>query len=113
MPYSILCDEHVPRQVARHLGREGHDVERVVGIPELGEGSTDTEIRTYARNTNRLVLTSDEGFLRAAPQTHAGLLFQPDDKLPAHEVSTIVTRIAEQIPQEDIERAVYVTRDWL
>lgn len=82
-------------------------------MPELGDSATDAAIRAYARDTDRLVLTSDSGFLRADTTTHPGVLFLVDDKLPAHRAATVVDRIAETIPQSEIERAVYVTTDWL
>lgn len=44
---------------------------------------------------------------------HAGILFQPDDRLSAHEVAQIITRISEHLPQDDLTGVVYVTRDWL
>lgn len=113
MAYAILCDEHTERNAAEYLRDEGHDAELIVDEPDLGPGTVDERIRAYAKQRDQLVLTSDEGFLAADPKSHAGVLFQPDDRLPAHEIARIVTTISEHIPQSDIERAVYVTEAWL
>lgn len=62
---------------------------------------------------DRLVLTSDKGFLTVDQEQHAGILFQPDDRLSAHEIAQIITRISEHLPQDDLTGVIYVTRDWL
>lgn len=113
MGYALLCDEHTERQAGQYLERQDHDVELVVDVPELGPGTPDAEIRRHARRHDRLVLTSDKGFLTVDQEQHAGILFQPDDRLSAHEVAQIITRISEHLPQDDLTGVVYVTRDWL
>lgn len=68
----------------------------------------------YALETNRLILTSDTDFLNEYDASdHAGLLFQPDDKLSPYTVAMIVTEIAEQIDPDGFRGVFYVTEDWL
>lgn len=83
MGYAILGDEHTERQVKTYLEKAGHDVELVVDVPELGPGTADAEVRRYAGEHDRLILTSDKGYLAVDESKHAGLLFQPNDKLSA------------------------------
>lgn len=112
MGFDVLADEHTERRVAQSLQARGHDVELVVDV--LGVGVDDDEIATYARVADRLILTSDTDFLSEfSKEDHAGVLFRPHDRLPATQVATIVTNVAEHAAQEDVDGIVYLTTDWL
>jgi len=113
LAYEILGDEHTERQAAEYLQRQGHDIKLVVDVPSLGPGTDDATIRAHARNQNRLILTSDAGFLAADVDSHAGLLYQPNDQLSAYEVASIISEIAMHCDQSTIESAVYVTTEWI
>jgi predicted nuclease of predicted toxin-antitoxin system len=58
----LLFDEQTSREVARRLS-ELCDVERVVTVPELGAGADDDEIRTYAVENDRNVVTEGPDFI--------------------------------------------------
>ena len=58
----MLLDEQTSREVARRLS-ELCDVERVVTVPELGAGADDDEIRTYAVENDRNVVTEGPDFI--------------------------------------------------
>ena len=48
MAYQLLCDEMTEASLAEYCRKLGHDAERVVATAELGPGSDDTEIISYA-----------------------------------------------------------------
>jgi len=94
----------------------GHDVVRVVTVPELGEGSTDKEIAAYAARTDRLVLTADDDFLGGFENIEqVGVLFQPDGSLSADEVVSIVETIDQFLGHDRAKEGppVYVSENWL
>lgn len=112
MTFSIIGNEHTARQVATYLEKEGHGVELTVDT--LGPGTNDPDIASYALDTDRLILTSDTDFLHEHDSDdHAGVLFQPDDKLSPYTVAMIVTEISTQVNQGQIDTVFYVTEDWL
>jgi len=87
----------------------------VVDVPELGAGSTDEEIATYAVNRDRLVLTSDTDFLSEHADHDIGVLFQPDETLPATRTVCIVEAIDNALDIEQVSQhsPVYVSSNWL
>jgi hypothetical protein len=107
--FSILADENVERQAARYLERQGHDVELVVDIDDLGPGSNDESIHEHALRTDRLVLTSDDDFFAFEEP----FLFLPNDRLDAYKTAIIVDTIGEHVTRESLSRPVYVTDAWL
>lgn len=111
MTFRILADEHCERKVVDYLRKEGHDVERVVDLSELGHGSSDAEIAAYARQENRLILTSDDDFL--AEVDYDGLLFQPDENMPAADVAAAISSISSHVDQNEMTSELYVTDNWL
>jgi hypothetical protein len=108
MTYRLVGDGHTERQVREYLVADGHDAELAVDVSALGPGTPDREIRRYALEADRLVITSHEGLLRCDLDGRAGLPFQPDDELSAHEVATVVTRISDRIARNDITDRTYV-----
>ncbi len=114
MTFRILADEHCERKAVDYLRKEGHDVERVIDVPELGHGASDAEIAAYAQREDRLILTSDDDFLAEIEHTeHAGILFQPNERMNAFDVASAVSSIASHIDQGKIDTDVYVTENWL
>lgn len=101
MPFAVLADEHVERRVATLLSDWGHDV--VLVVDALEPSVDDEVIAAYARETDRLILTSDTDFLTEyGPGDHAGVLFQPDDELRPYRVASIVDEIASHLPQSTV-----------
>lgn len=113
MGSTILGEEHTERQVKTYLEKAAHDVELVVDTLELGPGMADAEVRRYADEHDRLILTSDKGYLAVEESKHAGLLFQPNDNLSAYQISAIIAEIEQHLSQASIADTVYVKRDWL
>lgn len=58
--FPLLMDEHVPWALAQALRRQGWTVVRVVDLSELGQGSDDEQVFTYALELGYVVLSSDE-----------------------------------------------------
>lgn len=113
MSYRILADENVDRRVVPRLAADGHDVVHIDESDQLEKGTDDRSIAAYSLESDRLVLTGDDDFLREfETAAYAGLLFLEDDSLTYREIGEAVTAIASMIPQEDVE-TVYVTRSWL
>jgi|GEM_PF-2119854 len=56
-----LLDEDTSEELARRLSADGHDVERVVAVPELGDGVDDAEVEAYAERNEMVIVTHDEG----------------------------------------------------
>jgi hypothetical protein len=67
--------EYRPRIVHR-LEHYGHTIKHVDYVPELGKGTNDDAIATYSLDTDRLILTNDDDFLREfGAGDYRGLLF--------------------------------------
>jgi predicted nuclease of predicted toxin-antitoxin system len=114
MQVSFLLDENIAAPLADKLDKAGHDVERVVNVSELGEGVDDTTIRRYAVQENRLIVTSDDDFVRLSADSHRGVFYVPDQSLPPHELYHIIQRVIEAFPsREAMDTVTYVTTDWL
>lgn len=109
----LFCDEHIEKQVAIHLGKMGHTVERVVDVSELGPSSSDDEIANYARSHDQLILTADDDFLVRESSERRGVLFVPTDQLDAFHIASIVDAASDHVSQEEIDTVLYVTRNWL
>jgi predicted nuclease of predicted toxin-antitoxin system len=114
MEVSFLLDENIAAPLADKLDKAGHDVERVVGVSELGEGVDDTAIRQYAVREDRLIVTSDDDFVRMPADSHCGVFYVPDQSLPPHELYSIIQRVIESFPtREAMDTVTYITTDWL
>jgi len=113
MGYRILADENVEAATVNYLQKLDHDVAWVGDIDELGLGVNDSTIVTYARETDRLILTQDDDFLTEFDLGEtAGVLFQEDQSLSAREIGDIVHELSECIEQSDVTLE-YVSRNWL
>jgi predicted nuclease of predicted toxin-antitoxin system len=94
----------------------GHDVVRVVTVPELGEGGTNEEIAAYAARTDRLVLTADDDFLSGFENIEqVDVLSQSDESLSADEVVSVVETIDQFLGHERAkgDPPVCVSENWL
>ena len=95
MGYRILADENIGQATVTYLRECGHDVEWIGDVPELGLGASDGAIATYARETNRLILTQDDDFFIEL-EHGAGVLFQTDQTLSASEVGEAIQEMLEE-----------------
>jgi len=114
MRVSFLLDENIAAPLADKLAKAGHDVERVVGVNDLGEGVDDTAICRYAVEENRLIVTSDDDFVGMPADSHGGVFYVPDQSLAPHELYHIIQRVVEAFPDRDaMETVTFITSDWL
>jgi hypothetical protein len=105
--FPLLVDEHVPRALVQALQRRGWTVVRVVDlVTELGEGSDDEQVFTYALEHGYVVLSSDERALwrpkRYREQGHPfpGMLCWPQRHRARMTIGEAVEAI-EELAQED------------
>lgn len=113
MSYRLLADENVERATITYLRKLGHDVERIGDASGLDFGSRDDEIASYARETDRVILTQDDDFFTTMDvEETAGVLFQSDGTLSAREVGDIVDELSRYLDQSDVTLE-YVSDDWL
>jgi predicted nuclease of predicted toxin-antitoxin system len=104
MAYRLLADENIERATVTYLRKPGHEVEWVRDVSDLGVGSSDTAIASYADIEDRLILTQDDDFFTELDFSQSpGVLFQKDQTLAAHEVGDIVHEISKHLDQQDIE----------
>ncbi|WP_424014946.1 DUF5615 family PIN-like protein [Halorubrum xinjiangense] len=114
MRVAFLLDENIAAPLADKLAKAGHDVERVVDVNDLGEGIDDTTIRRYAVEEDRLIVTSDDDFVRMPADSHSGVFYVPDQSLDPQELYYIIQRVVEAFPnREAMETVTFVTSDWL
>jgi predicted nuclease of predicted toxin-antitoxin system len=114
MDVRFLLDEDTERALAAKLSKAGHDVERVVAVDSLGEGSDDSEIREHARATQRIIVTYDDDFFAVASDSHAGLFFLTNQHLSAHRLFTIIQTVLDNYDrQSQVPSVVYISENWL
>ncbi|ERH02974.1 MAG: protein of unknown function DUF82 [Halonotius sp. J07HN6] len=85
--WRFLLDENIDPKTATYLRKEGVDVEHVRDT--LGEGADDeADILPYARETDRIVVTSDvSDFGALNSDAHAGVVLLYDDTMAAYSVA--------------------------
>ncbi|PSP78919.1 hypothetical protein BRC81_05435 [Halobacteriales archaeon QS_1_68_20] len=94
MQLRLLLDENIEADLGRKLAREGHDVERVVELGSLGPETDDSNVRRYARETDRIIVTYDDHF--ADPEDdHAGVFYCPNQQLTTFEIFRIITTVTD------------------
>ncbi|HXO20167.1 MAG TPA: DUF5615 family PIN-like protein [Thermoanaerobaculia bacterium] len=104
--FPLLVDEHVPRSLVQALQRRDWVVLRVVDLPELGQGSDDEQVFSYALDHGYIVLSSDERALwrpkryREQGRFFPGMLCWPQRHRSRMTISEAVEAI-EQVAQED------------
>lgn len=114
MHLAFLLDEDTEKTLARHLERDGHDVERVVAVDTLGSGTPDADICQYALRTDRIIITHDEGYKGVPNDEHAGLIWLEEQRLSAFEHYRIVSAIVDQFPDRaSLDLVVNGTTAWL
>lgn len=114
MELRLLLDEDTERRLAEYLENGGHDVERVVDVGDLGPGAKDVEVREYARQTDRILVTHDDDHDSVSPTEHAGVFYCPNQRLSSFDVYRIIDAITSSYPSVDsMQPVVYLTESWL
>jgi hypothetical protein len=110
----LLFDEDTEAKFARLCEKDGHDVERVVDVSELGRGAKDTEIRRYANSTDRIVVTHDDDYVSGTRADDDRTFYAPNQRLSAFELYRILSAVCDAVSSaEELPPIVYLTEDWL
>jgi uncharacterized protein with PIN domain len=89
--WRFLVDEDTDPRTATALRDQGHNA---VAVQEsVGKGTQDPDVRAYAEETDRVLITTDRGFQR--PERYRGItvLIVPDD----HDGPEVARRVLEII----------------
>jgi len=115
-----LLDEDTSEELAQRLREQGHDVERVVEIRELGDGVDDGDVHNYAEKHDRVIITHDEGFFHRCMNSEGTfrLLWITDQQaFEPYEKAEMVENALEIIQEYDImenpPRAIALTAQFL
>ena len=106
----LLADVHVKTAYINALRSEGHTVERVVDVDSLGPTATDSEIRSYARTEDAVILTNDTKDF-AAFDEHGGVIIVPQTGVTAGTVAGAIGRIDRTLG--DISNLVLYATNWV
>jgi predicted nuclease of predicted toxin-antitoxin system len=68
----IFVDENIPSRTVEALRSFGHDVVDIRGTPD--QGLSDSAIWNKVAKEQRLLITTDKGFLKNRYQQHSGIL---------------------------------------
>ena len=112
MGYRLLLDENIEREVGDRLTALGHDVERVETVDSLGRGTPDETLAGYSRREERAILTHDDDFVAAGHDVYV-VLFVADESMTAADLATVVGRMADIYPYEELNGVQQVGREWL
>ncbi|QZX98706.1 DUF5615 family PIN-like protein [Halobaculum rubrum] len=113
-PSGELFDEDTEKQFARLCERDGHDVERVVDVPELGDGAKDPDVRAYARRENRIIVYHDDDHTQVPIDEHVGVFLIPEQLLSSFDHFRILSAVCESYPNRgSLQPVAYLTENWL
>jgi predicted nuclease of predicted toxin-antitoxin system len=115
MALRFLLDEDTKAEIATHLSKSGHDVERVVETDQLGLGSSHSDVMEYAHATNRIIITHDDDYVDPSLRTeHRGVFYCPNQRLSPFDIYRIIVSVIDTYPdQSEFPPVVYLTEDWL
>ena len=105
----ILVDENIPNSTVGALRSAGHDVLDIRGTPD--EGLTDEEIFRVATEQQRLLITTDKGFVQRRDESHFGILIVRLKRPTGAEIHRRVMLALAQFPEDAWTGLVVVMRD--
>jgi len=109
-----LLGENVEHGLYYRLRDAGDDVELLDDVPDLGNGTSDEAIVTYAMEAGRLLPTYDDDFVvQAGTNGRLGVLYVPDESLSTATVAGIVGEVSSYCHQTEIAGIVYAGPEWL
>lgn len=110
----LLFDEDTEAKFAKLCEKDGHDVERVVDVSELGRGAKDAEVRRYAHSTDRIVVTHDDDYVGETRVDGDSTFYAPNQRLSAFERYRILSAVCDAVSSaEELPPVVYLTEEWL
>ncbi|MFB6100824.1 MAG: DUF5615 family PIN-like protein [Candidatus Nanohalobium sp.] len=101
----FYLDEHVSGAVKRGLESRGHDV---LTMQEADRsGAEDIEQLLFTKEEKRVTVTADQDFLRLdSSEEHRGIVFIANREESAGEKIRKITRIGDQINQDEMKNHV-------
>lgn len=100
--WQFLLDENIDPKVATYLETENLFAEHVRDT--LGQGADDEDdILPYAREHNRIVVTSDVSDFGDLPdEVHASVIILYDDTMPAYRIASALITMVDTYPSRDV-----------
>lgn len=112
MRVRFLLDEDTEKPLASKLSKAGHNVERVVEADGLGGGSDDIEVRDYAAQTDRIIVTYDDHFLAFNRNSHPGIFYLTNQHISSHRLFTLIQTVLENYPnREALPQHVFISEN--
>lgn len=117
---ALLDEDAGEMRLYEMLADQGHNVERVVDVSELGEGADDDEVKNYAERHDHVIITHDEGLFNrykgnSGPVRLLWIINQQD--LEASEKARMIENIVENLNQyqspSDQPAAIPVSQNFL
>jgi predicted nuclease of predicted toxin-antitoxin system len=114
MSYQLLLNENIEHEVLHRLEDNGHDVEHVEFVSQLGKGANDIALARYSVTTNRTIVTYDDDFIKKVPlEQYRAVLFIEDFTIPACELAEIIHSMAQIYPHDQMKGLQKTGREWL
>jgi predicted nuclease of predicted toxin-antitoxin system len=117
---ALLDEDAGEMKLYQMLADQGHNVERVVDVSELGEGADDDEVEKYAERHDHVIITHDEGLYqrykgKPGPVRLLWIIDQQD--LEASEKAQMIENVVENLNDfqspSDQPAAIPVSQEFL
>jgi predicted nuclease of predicted toxin-antitoxin system len=105
----ICVDENIPLDTVSELINLGHDVLDIRGTPK--QGISDEVLWEIVQNENRLLITTDKGFVPHRLESHHGILVVRLRQPNAQKIHERVMRAINQFAEDEWAGLVVVMRD--
>lgn len=105
----ILVDENIPKMTVKLLIEKGHDVRDIRG--STLEGIPDKDIWDLIQNENRMLITTDKGFLQYRSNHHKGILIVRLKKPNRLKIHNRTMKALTQFSEEEWKGLIVVMRD--
>jgi len=105
----ILVDENIPKITVRELQTRGHEVFDIRGTER--QGIFDDELWSFAQTEQRMLVTTDKGFVEHRDEKHHGILVvrlrQPNEQ----RIHTRIMAAFDEFGENDWPGLLVVMRD--
>jgi len=109
MGYRVLVNEDTHERAAPALHERGHDA--VTVADSVGKGTGDPAVLAHAAETDRVLLTCDDDFLRPEHGRTVRVLYLSEEVGPG-EIARRVDRVAELAPDpDDVGRVTHLSTE--
>ena len=105
----ILVDENIPTMTVRSLLEMGHDVRDIRGTTL--EGMEDEDIWGLIQQENRMLITTDKGFMQYRNSQHNGILIVRLKQPNRLKIHSRTMKAITQFTEEEWRDLIVVMRD--